>query len=36
MSATKGKLIVLGVLWYDFKHNAKIISVLEYLGTGTK
>jgi len=36
MSAPKGKLTVLGALWYEFKHNAKIISVSKYLGTGTK
>jgi hypothetical protein len=36
MSAPKGKITVLGALWYELKHNAKIISVSEYLGTGTK
>jgi hypothetical protein len=35
LSAPKGKLTVLEALWYEFKHNT-IISVSEYLGTGTK
>jgi hypothetical protein len=36
MSPPKGSFTVLGELWYQFKYNAKRISVLEYLGTGKK
>jgi hypothetical protein len=36
MSAPKGKVTVLGALRYEFKHNAKIITVSEYLGTRAK